>query len=476
MAQAALYRRYRSKSFADVVGQDHVTQLLTEAVKSGAISHAYLFTGPRGVGKTSVARILAHEINGLPYSETPHIDIIEIDAASNRRIDDIRDLREKVHIAPVNAMYKVYIIDEVHMLTGESFNALLKTLEEPPAHVVFILATTEIQKVPATIISRTQRFHFRPGSRDSVVAHLKSIAAKEKIDIDEDALKVIARHGEGSFRDSVGLLDQISSVASGRTITAEDVSSLLGLASQQAIEELRESIRSRNLEGVISRLRALQQSGAASSVIADQLTHTIVETATHREDFELIERLLEVAKSPSPDLKLIAVIAQSCTDTAPAHTPKPQTKAESIAPPAPIAIAPAPEPAIAKVEAPKPEPQPITSKPIEQPAPTRTGSGKFDWEAAMAQLAKRHPPLYSVLKRADVSYDGTRLTLEFAYLLHQKKLEDSKYRGLLMSLLSDMFGECPEVVIQKRTPKPPKNELAAEVAGIMGGGEEVNAT
>src|SRR3989338_478241 len=148
----ALYRKYRSKKFGEVVGQQHVTKTLTNALKSGRISHAYLFTGPRGVGKTSVARIFAHEVNNLKYDEDkPHLDIIEIDAASNRRIDEIRDLREKVHISPTSAKYKVYIIDEVHMLTKEAFNALLKTLEEPPEHCIFILATTEAHKLPATI-------------------------------------------------------------------------------------------------------------------------------------------------------------------------------------------------------------------------------------------------------------------------------------------------------------------------------------
>ena len=154
----ALYRKYRPKSLSEVVGQKHITDTLANAIKSGRISHAYLLTGPRGTGKTSIARILAHEVNGLEYtSDQTELDIIEIDAASNRRIDEIRDLRDKVHILPTSNKYKVYIIDEVHMLTREAFNALLKTLEEPPAHVVFILATTELSKVPDTIVSRSAR-------------------------------------------------------------------------------------------------------------------------------------------------------------------------------------------------------------------------------------------------------------------------------------------------------------------------------
>src|SRR5882757_9548967 len=205
----ALYRKYRSKSLKEIVGQEHITQTLEQALTQGRISHAYLFTGPRGVGKTSIARILAHEINDLPYTDDSiHIDIIEIDAASNRRIDEIRDLRDKVFIAPTSAKYKVYIIDEVHMLTKEAFNALLKTLEEPPAHVVFILATTEAHKLPETILSRTQHFTLRPVPFDQVIKHLRQIADGEKIMIDDDALELIAEHGEGSFRDSISLLDQ----------------------------------------------------------------------------------------------------------------------------------------------------------------------------------------------------------------------------------------------------------------------------
>ncbi|HMH31205.1 MAG TPA: DNA polymerase III subunit gamma/tau, partial [Methylomirabilota bacterium] len=178
----ALYRKYRSKSLDEIVGQKHITETLSKALKQGKISHAYLFTGPRGVGKTSVARILAHEINGLPYTDdSAHLDIIEIDAASNRRIDEIRELRDKVYVAPTSAKYKVYIIDEVHMLTREAFNALLKTLEEPPEHVVFILATTDAHKLPETIVSRTQRFNFKPADSKEVVGLLGNIAKKEKI-------------------------------------------------------------------------------------------------------------------------------------------------------------------------------------------------------------------------------------------------------------------------------------------------------
>src|SRR4051812_33147325 len=233
----ALYRKYRSKSFSEVVGQKHVTDTLENAIKQGRISHAYLFTGPRGVGKTSVARILAHVVNELPYDETTvHLDIIEIDAASNRRIDEIRDLRDKVHISPASAKYKVYIIDEVHMLTREAFNALLKTLEEPPEHVIFVLATTEAHKLPETIISRTQQFNFKPVSVPKVAGHLQQIAINEKIKIDDPALQLLAEHGEGSFRDSIGMLDQLA--ANGKKIDETAVRNLLGLPSKKLITQL----------------------------------------------------------------------------------------------------------------------------------------------------------------------------------------------------------------------------------------------
>ena len=235
----ALYRKYRSRSLKDVVGQAHVTTLLANAIKSGQTAHAYLFTGPRGVGKTSIARILAHEINGLPYDdESTHLDIIEIDAASNNGVEDIRDLRDRVQIAPVSAQKKVYIIDEVHMLSKQAFNALLKTLEEPPEHVVFILATTDIDKVPETIISRTQRHTFRRATEPDIIKNLQSIAKKEGVTVDEEALRLIARHADGSFRDSVSLFDQLVSGAAETSVTVEHVTSSLGLVSNDEIETL----------------------------------------------------------------------------------------------------------------------------------------------------------------------------------------------------------------------------------------------
>ena len=249
----ALYRKYRSRSLADIVGQPQVTELLASAIKQSKVAHAYLFTGPKGTGKTSIARIMAHEINNLPYKDdSPHIDIIEIDAASNNGVEDIRDLRDKVQIAPVSAKKKVYIIDEVHMLSKPAFNALLKTLEEPPEHVVFILATTDLDKVPATILSRTQRHTFRRASLKDLVKNLKRIAKAEKIEADEGALELIDKHSDGSFRDSVSLFDQlVSSIETSETLSKEMVLQSLGLSDKENIEQLLAASTAGDLQSII---------------------------------------------------------------------------------------------------------------------------------------------------------------------------------------------------------------------------------
>lgn len=254
MAAQALYRRWRPQTFADVVGQEHVTQTLQNAVATDRLAHAYLFTGVRGTGKTSVARILAKAVNctgdGVKpcnacamcraITEGRALDLIEIDAASNTGVDDVRDLREKIGFSPNEAQYKVYIVDEVHMLSNAAFNALLKTLEEPPAHAIFILATTEPHKIPDTIASRCQRHDFRRVSVRDLAGKLARICAAEDITADPEALAFVARAATGSLRDAESLLDQL--IGSGETITVERVRAVLGTPGEEAVVGLVDAI------------------------------------------------------------------------------------------------------------------------------------------------------------------------------------------------------------------------------------------
>lgn len=478
----SLYRKYRSRGFNEIVGQSHVTDLLASAVKNGAISHAYLFTGPRGTGKTSVARILAHRINDLPYDDDAvHLDIIEIDAASNRRIDDIRDLRDKVHIAPTSAKYKVYIIDEVHMLTGESFNALLKTLEEPPAHAVFILATTELHKVPATIVSRTQRFHFRPGAVSDIVAHLAAISKKESIRIDNDALELIARHSEGGFRDSVSLLDQASSLG-GKMITRSDIESLLGLAPQTVIGSIINSIISGDSAGAIHSISGLIDEGVHPAHITDQLLKAANAKAPGAPVlYDLILRLIDIPRSHLPQLKLIAAIASI-------HPPKPSpatAKPDAPEPDAPSAETPArhevsPKPKSEPKSEPKPKPKPAMRSAKDrkdQPAVSEAAradfkASNFKWSDVLADLKKSHAPLYNIARHATATARGTTLTLAFHYTLYRKKMQSEASMAQLAQAIAARYGEAPEIVVTAEQPAALDTETAA-VADIMGGGEAV---
>lgn len=232
MQNQVLYRKYRPADWKDVEGQEHIVSVLEQSIKDKTFSQAYLFTGTRGTGKTSVARIFAKSLNTNPE------DIIEMDAASNRGIDDIRSLREGVRVLPFSSDFKVYIIDEVHMLTKEAFNALLKTLEEPPAHVIFILATTELDKVPETILSRCQVFSFRKPSEKTLINTIKDIAKKENINIDDDSASLVAFLGDGSFRDTLSILQKVFSIAKGRPITRELAEQVTGAPSLKVIRDL----------------------------------------------------------------------------------------------------------------------------------------------------------------------------------------------------------------------------------------------
>ena len=288
MAYVALYRRWRPESFADLVGQEHISRTLSRAVTSGQTSHAYLFTGPRGTGKTSTAKILARALNCAEgptltpcgvcdscrsISDGSSMDVFEIDAASNRGIDEIRDLRESVKFAPTEGHYKIYIIDEVHMLTTEAFNALLKTLEEPPERVIFILATTEPHKVPATIQSRCQRYDFHRITVTEIRDRLLYVCKESDIAAEEDALGIIAEQADGGMRDALSILDQCMALAEG-TLTAERVQEALGLVGRAWIRRMAGEIAARDAAALIAQLSELLQSGR-------ELKQVLAELAQH---------------------------------------------------------------------------------------------------------------------------------------------------------------------------------------------------
>ena len=306
----ALYRKYRPVKLADVVGESQVTTALENSLKSGKISHAYLFIGPRGCGKTSVARIFAHEVNGFEYEvEDSYTDIIEIDAASNTGVDNIRELKERAVIAPTEGKYKVYIIDEVHMLSKPAFNALLKILEEPPKHVIFIMATTDVYKVLPTIISRSQVYNFKLADEEIMLPFLKKMVKTEKIDIDDDALKIIIRRGGGSFRDTISLLDQISGLKPSGKIVAEDVISVLGLPKDQAIDELLSSYESGNLAEVAERLRNILNNGARAETVAEEIIDRILKNPQPTR-IALLKTLPEVS-APFAEAKLLLALTSN---------------------------------------------------------------------------------------------------------------------------------------------------------------------
>lgn len=271
----AIYRKYRPANFKDIIGQDLIVKILKEASKEKKFAHAYIFAGPRGTGKTTMARILAKCANclnlkdGEPCNKCEicqsidngkNLDIIEIDAASNRGIDEIRSLKENIKIAPLMSKYKIYIIDEAHMITKEGFNALLKTLEEPPENIIFILATTEIEKIPITIKSRAQQFYFKKVSLNDIVQKLSKITEKEKIKINKEALELIASSAEGSFRDAESLLDQIY-IFKGKEITLKDVEDILGKINFDKLSNFVTALLNKQLEKVLNDLNAINENG-----------------------------------------------------------------------------------------------------------------------------------------------------------------------------------------------------------------------
>ena len=480
----ALYRKYRSRSLDEVLGQDHVTNILRRALEQGKIAHAYLLTGPRGVGKTSVARILAHEINQLPYNEeASHLDIIEIDAASNNGVDDIRTLREKAQVAPVSALKKIYIIDEVHMLSKPAFNALLKTLEEPPAHVVFILATTDADKLPATILSRVQQFFFHPISVDVMARQLMAIAEKEGFAIEADAARLIAERSRGGFRDGISMLDQLSILATpDHPLTVAMVTEYLGLSDAATLEKLLDLYQSENSADILNILQELEQSGVSPTVVSHQLLSIArARLRTNPSLVELIQQLIEVDRHPHPDLKLLTIFMQHHAQSA---RPK-KTVAQAVTATPTVISTPA-KPASSAEKPPKSQSTKST-EPVKKTSenqdtkPAKKSSIKsrksdppleLDWQKVIEQAKEKSVGLSSLLQKSQWAFDGDKLTIFAGSAFYKKKLDDAKNRPLLAEIIAAETGMELEIDIIGEK-KPPEDKKLAEIAKLMGGGEEV---
>lgn len=513
----ALYRKYRPTKLADVIGQPQVTDILAAMAKTGQFAHSYLFTGQRGTGKTTVARILAHLINQLDYKDgavSQHVDIIEIDAASNNSVDDIRNLRDSINLAPMQCPYKVYIIDEFHMLSKAAFNALLKTIEEPPRHAIFILATTELQKVPATILSRVQRYQFRTVAPDVLAKHLRKICDNERITIDDTALQLIAEQGGGSVRDSITILDQMAS--SGQAITCGQVEHTLGLITSQQLTDLWTAIGQQDSPRIIQLVQTFTASGIGATSIARQLIKFLTHQASASPAlYALIDQLLEVDKSAMPEAKLIAVLvcaSLKANATAEIHvstmpqlnvvidqpaTPKPATPAK------PAAQAPAkPAPAPTKLAAAKPA-QPTKSKSVaangasnagntnsitaaepaaaqsEATAPAATPApDNFDGNLSLELIEDKlkeadEVSAASLIRNCEYRYNKSAnlVTFFFGKAFHRKKADTDKFRSAVARAITAEYRFTPSIEISKD--KVPADSDASKIMEIMGGGEVV---
>ena len=422
----SLYRKYRSQTFADLVGQDAASWALQGAIISARVAHAYLFSGSRGTGKTSAARLLAKALNCTGRSRTSAepcnkcqsclemtagaaLDLIEIDAASNRGIDEIRDLREKVNLAPALGPFKIYIIDEAHMLTEPAFNALLKTLEEPPAHVVFILCTTDAQKIPLTVIGRCQQFVFRRHSEEQIVSRLKHIARAEKVSVDPEAMALIARTAQGSMRDAVGLLDQLVPLASG-PISLESARSLLGIADPRLLDSLLDHVLAGQASEALSELNRVYSGGAELRQIVrglmegcrDRLVAALTkrDQVTARRLSSVMDALLhldgEVRRHAEPRFLVEATLTRLAVEAGSGGV-----VAAPVDDAAPVAVA-----------------APVVEVPVETPQVLAPVVG---WSEVLEKLNRTVRAAYLDAKP---EVDGSTLTLWFRYGFHHKKAQE----------------------------------------------------
>jgi len=529
MAVQALYRKWRPRTFDEVVGQEHVVRTLRNALTSGRIHHAYLFAGPRGTGKTTTARLLAKAVNCLaPADQRPCnecaicravnegrlLDLIEIDAASNTGVDDVRELRERVGFRPNEARYKVYVIDEVHMLSTSAFNALLKTLEEPPPHVIFVLATTESHKIPATVLSRCQRFDFRRVPISDIVARLKWLTEQEHIQADQEALTIIAHQATGSMRDAESLLDQLASYDE-KGITGADVRAALGTGASETVIRVADALAKSDVaqglgaintavdEGadprqfarqMVEHLRALLllrlKSGVALAYVPEDLRPQLEEQAAAFLPRALARavRLFNQAATEAkggwqPQLPLEMAFIEATLPAEPAD-PTPHKQLAPTSPRTPPSLRHSASSRAPSKPTPARSAPPASSqspKTVQEPASTydhlAPGDGSLTpeilrsrWQEFLNALRPRNLSLEALVRSCEpVAVEGDVVVLEFTHNFHRSKVEEEHNKRIIEDVLSSLVGQHYRVrcvlAHRERAAKPPRRPASGSAAG-----------
>jgi DNA polymerase III subunit gamma/tau len=492
----ALYRKYRPKKWDEVVGQDHVVTTLKNAIAADRVAHAYLFAGSRGTGKTTLARLLAKGVNCLnpdpakrpdnecenckAVNENRFLDLIEIDAASNTSVDDVRDLRDKINFSPSQGKYKIYIIDEVHMLSTAAFNALLKTLEEPPPHAIFVLATTEIHKIPATVLSRCQRHEFRRLPVDEIVANLKKIINAEKIQADDDALIQIARQSAGGMRDAQSLLDQLSSM--GEKITLALAQTVLGTATRQTVLDIISSIMDHDPAHGLETIHKALDAGADPRSLARQIVEYLrglmliqmgnanqveatadvkKQMGSHAKSFSTSEvlRMMKAFNNAAADMRggwqpslslelALAEVLDSPNESTPSPTisSPPSTAVHAQPQSAPVSQAESPQKPAQSPDAPKEETSTTSKDETQAPRPAEksaisAGDVIKAWKNLASSLPKSQANLSALLNSVKmIDVQGKTLILGLASDVLVSKIDKPEQIELIQKMIKDEFG------------------------------------